>query len=441
MAEKLLKSLLGSILAPTSGETDSMAFYGGEFVGLLARIAKQRYVNACVQGLQPDPEHLRRAFRTYLEYYLSDRPHNLWHGINAVALFRRASRDGVDLEDAFSFSDVAREILAFLHERELTSFKELEAWDIATAMEAHLALGEVGEAVRRALQYAGTCDADAFEVASTLRQMVEIWTLRDADDDATGSRILPVLKAALLRRGEFTVPLSGGEISRGREKNYGDDRFNTLSWYQTGLDRCGSICRIDRLGGTGAGTGCVVSSADFFPDMPVRKLVLTNAHVVNPSGAAKALHPNDAQVRFEVAKQTFKIASVFWYRDPDECDAAFLELDGETPAPAMPVYDRVVEMRVPAARVYLIGHPEGRDLQFSLQDNHMIACNERLLQYRTPTEPGSSGSPVFEDFGWRLIGLHYWGDKRSPSLTEPGAFCEANQGITMTELRSRTRQR
>jgi len=439
-AEDLLKSLLASMGTPAPGEMESIAFYRGEFVGLLGRIAKQRYINASKHGLQPDREHLQRAFRAYLEHYVSDRSRNLWHGINAVALLGRAERDGVDFKDAPSRSDLARQILAILHERELTSFKELEAWDIATAMEAHVALGDVREAVLRALQYAGACDADAFEVASTLRQMEEVWGLRDADDDETGSRILPVLKGALLRRGEFTVPLSGSEVSRGREKNYGDDRFNTLSWYKTGLDRCESICRIDRLDGVGFGTGSLVSSADFFPSLPARKLVLTNSHVVNPNGAAGALQPGDARARFEVINKTFDIARVFWHRHPDECDAAFLELDGETSATSMPVYGRVVEMRVPAARVYIIGHPEGKDLRFSLQDNHLIACNERLLQYRTPTKPGSSGSPVFEDFGWQLIGLHYWGDKNSPSLTEEGKFCEANQGITMTELRTRTRQ-
>ena len=90
-----------------------------------------------------------------------------------------------------------------------------------------------------------------------------------------------------------------------------------------GLDRCESICRIERLDGKGFGTGWLVSSTDFFPTLPARKLVLTNAHVVNPGGAAGALHPSDARARFEVAKQTFDIARVFWRRHPAKCDAAF----------------------------------------------------------------------------------------------------------------------
>src|SRR5580693_3025576 len=57
-AEDLLKSLLASMGGPAPGEMASIAFYRGEFVGLLGRIAKQRYINAWKHGLQPDREHL-----------------------------------------------------------------------------------------------------------------------------------------------------------------------------------------------------------------------------------------------------------------------------------------------------------------------------------------------------------------------------------------------
>ena len=55
-------------------------------------------------------------------------------------------------------------------------------------------------------------------------------------------------------------------------------------------------------------------------------------------------------------------------------------------------------------RVYIIGHPKGGELSFSLQDNELIEHEgppagapsqpERcLILYGAPTEPGDSGSP------------------------------------------------
>ena len=70
----------------------------------------------------------------------------------------------------------------------------------------------------------------------------------------------------------------------------------------------------------------------------------------------------------------------------------------------MPIFERAVRLTTPPSRLYVIGHPGGRDLELSLHDNHLLGCNDRLLHYRTPTEAGSSGSPVFEADGWRVVG-------------------------------------
>ncbi len=49
------------------------------------------------------------------------------------------------------------------------------------------------------------------------------------------------------------------------------------------------------------------------------------------------------------------------------------------------------------SKAYVVGHPMGSGLQISLNDSLLLDVDEaeRLVHYRTPTDPGSSGSPVF----------------------------------------------
>jgi hypothetical protein len=134
----------------------------------------------------------------------------------------------------------------------------------------------------------------------------------------------------------------------------------------------------------------------------------------------------------------FSVRSAVWCSR--EHDACFLELDGAPEAEPLPLYLRTVRMTKPPSRVYVVGHPGGRDLEFSLQDSHMVACDERLLHYRTPTEGGSSGSPVFEALGWRVVALHHAGADQMQSLSNPGETYAANEGIAIGRLRQATSQ-
>ncbi len=79
-------------------------------------------------------------------------------------------------------------------------------------------------------------------------------------------------------------------------------------------------------------------------------------------------------------------------------------------------------------RLYVIGHPKGGALQFSMQDNLLLDCGNPKIHYRTPTEGGNSGSPVFNE-QWQLVAVHHAGRKDLPKLNGEEGFYEANEGI------------
>jgi V8-like Glu-specific endopeptidase len=256
-----------------------------------------------------------------------------------------------------------------------------------------------------------------------------------------------VLRSALLRvnGGEVTVESTDVRAARlaeigdgGLEKILGADRFLSLAWYRTGLQRCRAVARIQTDNEDGVGTGFLVAGPDLHPDLPPL-VVVTNGHVVpeelDAADALVAFHGLDddpgRQARFRVAHQ-------WWYRPSARSglDTTILELAGypqdviPTPlARALP--PKPLQHR----RAYVIGHPHGlAQPQFSLQDNILLDYDQRVLHYRSPTEFGSSGSPVFDN-DWRLIGLHHAGGVRMPQLNNAGGTYAANEGITFDAIR------
>jgi endonuclease G, mitochondrial len=72
--------------------------------------------------------------------------------------------------------------------------------------------------------------------------------------------------------------------------------------------------------------------------------------------------------------------------------------------------------------VNIIGHPSGRTKEVALRNNRLSNQLEHFLHYETDTEPGSSGSPVFNDM-WEIVALHHAG---VPSTDPSGRVLKAN---------------
>lgn len=432
-AELVLRS---DVCAAAAGSFDE-----SEILGLLGRIGKQRYVAA---GNPRDPRYraqLAAAAREYLQGYQANPTTNYWHGINAVALIARARRDAVTLDNVPQADEVARSVLGALASRR-DATDRLPPWELATMLEAQIALGDHASAEATALDYAGCAEADAFEYASTLRQLTEVWEL--SDRRPPGSRLLPILRAALLRREGGRIQLNAAdaradlkEVTR-LEKNFGPERFRSLGWYQSGLERCKAIARIETKTGTGHGTGWLIAASALLPGRPADEMLLiTNAHILSPTRYPGALFPQQARANFTMTGSVCDIAEVVWTSPPSAFDATIVRIQNPPAVASLPVSQVPLSMPGPGEReprLYIIGHPSGRDLEFSLQDNAMLGCRDPFVHYRTPTEGGSSGSPVFDEANWEVVALHHGGKARMVPLDGTEGTYEANEGIVIRAI-------
>jgi hypothetical protein len=167
-------------------DRDQNPFEGNEARGLIGRSLKQQYVDA---PTAPGAEAcLRRAIEAYLTPYLEDTGHKnddlLWHGINAVSCTLRAARDHLPWANVADARDIANVILARLARK-----SELEVWDLATRVEALLAIKEVPQASVALDRYLGDPRIDTFEVWSTHRQFDQVLQLREHEDPLARSML------------------------------------------------------------------------------------------------------------------------------------------------------------------------------------------------------------------------------------------------------------
>jgi len=77
----------------------------------------------------------------------------------------------------------------------------------------------------------------------------------------------------------------------------------------------------------------------------------------------------------------------------------------------------------------VIQHPAGRPKEIGLHENTIVAVHDEVIRYTADTEPGSSGSPVFNN-SWRLISLHHSAGEQDKKT---GAWLN-NEGIRIDKI-------
>jgi len=343
------------------------------------------------------------------------------------------------------------------------------------------AAGNIEEAARYFGQYASHASIDAFALNGTVRQLEEVWQLSAA---ASGDgAILTGLKAALATKENGFVSLSrperlqladssSTEFQHFFETKVEGGKHQKLYDLTQIIRRGAAVAAIQEAMGSTAstiGTGFLVKGADLDPRLaPDKSYVLTNAHVLWDAGRGlgpedKALHPEQAQVIFETAlydgqSDPYRCARVVWQSPSGLHDATLFELDRPVPADIKPLdlagRGTPLEMtgeRRKGTRLAVIGHPEGGSLSVSvlgsLDETQATlvdmgpkgnSSSPIFLHYRTPTEQGNSGSPVFEVDRWRVVALHHAGYDQASGRAKLGGKAGsnfANEGIWIESIR------
>ncbi len=448
LTDRGMPGAAAELLAGVVDETDDPGIRA-EALGMLGRAYKQMSVTLALPGSSRQRDLLRAAVDAYGRTYLSDPSRCAWHGVNAAALLRYAQRNGVDVEAPFEPAAVARRLLQEMEGRFFDMASPSGPWDAALAAEAGLILDMPEEAVCWIQRYAADGRVDAFELASTLRQLLEVWQL-DASTEP-GNRLLPILRAHMLTRQEGTslelTPADSGSIATAEpdsdfEKVLGDAGVVTHSWYRQGLLRSRAVALLRHRSGRPVGTGFLLRAADLNERWSEHGTVLvTNSHVVSPAPLAEdTLTPEQALVSFQAAAADgsasgeASVEEALWSSPPRSLDCTVLRVAGTDrdiePCPITPFRPRLDGKQ----RVYVIGHPEGRELSYSIDDNLLLDYDDSVLHYRAPTEHGSSGSPVFNR-DWEVMGLHHAGRSDMRRLHGEDGTYPANEGIWIEAIR------
>jgi V8-like Glu-specific endopeptidase len=235
----------------------------------------------------------------------------------------------------------------------------------------------------------------------------------DVEDHANLFTNLDELKN-LLRMAEDKrkLALAGSISSRQPISNAAVERivsrepFFNLDWYKRGLDAAQAVGRlsIDRKVIDGKVIDGNVSATCFLVSP---RHVLTAAHVI-----AFAKELEGCTVVFERTGaggvgQIRRPQAVLWTSGSAELDATILELEAPIgDASALSLRSNAQARFNVGEKVVVVGYPYGGALSFSLSESLVVGVEDRLLRYRTPTAPGSSGSPVF-DGNWNLLAMHH----------------------------------
>ena len=214
--------------------------------------------------------------------------------------------------------------------------------------------------------------------------------------------------------------------------------FSSWTWYRTGLQRCRAVARVETGSDDAVGTGFLVAGPDLHPDLP--PIVAMTADFIVP----EYLHPAVALLTFrglddhQGPSVRYRVIHQWWYQPWADRGLAttILELDGYPEAvDPLPLAEALPPKPLRNQRAYIIGHPGGvAQPQFSLHDNVLLDYDERFMHYRTSTDGGSAGSPVFNE-KWRLIGLHLSSSSIMLRLNNARGTYAAREGVIIDAIR------
>ena len=246
---------------------------------------------------------------------------------------------------------------------------------------------------------------------------------------------MQALEAAIERQASSVLGAAGPQIvpepEKFLEKVILSADFLDIRYLENGVAAARAVCRvvIREQGGrvAGYGSGSLISS----------RLVLTNHHVLESAETAQfsALEFNfqdgpDGRPR---QTETFDLDPEQFFVADEERDFALCAVrateDELKPYGFNPLIGAEGKAIV-GEFVTIVQHPQGRKKQISLRENRIVDLPDDFIHYEADTEPGSSGSPVFND-QWEIVALHH-ASVPTPEQNELGGFL--NEGIRASRI-------
>ncbi len=217
------------------------------------------------------------------------------------------------------------------------------------------------------------------------------------------------------------------------ERILGENDLVPVAYLMKGFNVAKSVCRIiirDKNRNTvGYGTGFLISS----------KILITNNHVLPDEESASF---SILEFNFQNDENYMPCRTYYFELSPERLFITDENLDftmvavndieskGKTLSDfgylrLLPDKGKILE----GEYVSIIQHPKGGPKSVTLRENEIKYLFDDFIQYSTDTQPGSSGSPVFND-QWVVVGIHHSG---VPDPDNSGEWI-ANEGIRISSI-------
>lgn len=264
------------------------------------------------------------------------------------------------------------------------------------------------------------------------------------------------LKARLERLGRFIEADAVGNLGpvafNPLERILDSNELTGVEFLERGLVAARAVARVQIRDSEqrviGYGTGTMISSRLFITN----NHVLRNAHTASISTIQfdyiSGLNGDRDPISFRLVPAEFFITNEtldFSIIAVEQLSSTGVAVESRGWSPLIPISGKATV----GERVNIIQHPGGERMQVAIRDNKVINVVDSFLHYRADTQPGSSGSPVFNE-QWEMAALHHAGKPKRDSmgrilLVDGTLFngdreqiskidWEANEGIRISEI-------
>lgn len=231
----------------------------------------------------------------------------------------------------------------------------------------------------------------------------------------------------------------------GAERIYGSTiDFVGIAFLQRGFRAARAVARVAFRDGRAQGSGVMISD----------RLFLTNNHVISSADAAGQfcvefdyeLDPADRPLG--ISRFAFSPSDFFITDGTDDLDYTLIAVGSRLSGPkelssfGWCGLNNKGDKHALGEVANIVQHPDGRYKEVVLRENRLVNRLDTVLHYVADTEPGSSGSPVFNN-EWRMIALHHWGGPWRQQTDPKGRPLpsDVNEGIRISAIVSELAQR